>query len=180
MMPPEAGLGSTLYRTTDGFYLLPDDVAPSPGPVALRTLTGEELHVDAQSVARFRVTEAVARIHAKHALTTVAARLESTVSAATKALAGLDPVGSTSPGASAIEDLSAQLEAMVQTFRQADLTTAAGRATVEAELASLARTKDKAQLEALVANTHRGLGDILTAIDAEALSDGTGTDPEGA
>ena len=81
----------------------------------------------------------------------------------------LEPKGDS--GLSAIEDLSGQLQGLVRAFGSSDLTTAEGRAAVEAELAGLQRTKDKAQLEALVANTHQGLGDLMSEIDAAPFAE---------
>jgi hypothetical protein len=165
MMPAEAPLGSTLYRAPEAFYLIPDDVTPAPGPLEIRALSGAAIEVDPLSVARFRVTESIARIHAKHAVTTVAARLEHTVHEATKALDSMSTGLQGDVPASAIEDLSAQLQGLVSAFQSADLTTDDGRAAVERQLSDLQRVKDKSAAEAAVAQLHQSAGELLAGID---------------
>ena len=173
----EEGLGSTLYRAPSAFYLIPDDVAPAPGALQITALSGAHLQVDPSAVARFRVTESVARAYAKRAVTNVAGRLEHTVHAATRALdemsGGLD--GAAVP-ASAIEDLSQQLRDLVSSFQGADLTTPSGRAAVARQLANLERVADKAAAEATVARLHRGAGELLQAIDAAPPMDPDGAE----
>ncbi len=174
-------MGSTLYRAPSAFYLIPDDVAPPPGPLEIAALSGAKLRVDPAGVGRFRVTESVARAYAKQAVTNVAGRLEHTVHEATRALdamgAGLD--GAAVP-ASAIEDLSQQLQGLVDAFSSADLTTAEGRAGVERKLADLHRVKDKAAAEATVAQLHAGAGELLKAIDDAPTLDAGTSEGEGA
>ncbi len=134
----------TLYRTPEAFYLIPDDVTLEPGPLEVRALSGAILHVDPVAAARFRVTESIARIHAKHAVTQVAGSLERTVHDTTKALDSMSTGLHGDLPAAAIEDLSAQLQGLVSAFQSADLTTDAGRASVEQLLTDLQQLKPKA------------------------------------
>jgi len=182
MMPAEAALGSTLYRAPQAFYLIPDDVTPAPGPLEITALSGAALQVDPVAAARFRVTEAIARLHAKHAVTQVAGRLERTVHEATRALDAMSTGLDADVPASAIEDLSAQLQGLVSAFQSADLTTDTGRASVERQLADLQRVKDKSAAEATIAQLHQGAGALLDTIDHASDMDPSeeGSPPEAA
>jgi len=133
-------LGSTLYRASESFYLIPDDVDLDLGPLEIRSLDGGMAQVDPLSVARFRVTESVARAFAKRAATNVADRLESSVAAASSALASMTSDVEGLPD-QALADLTAQLQQLVGTFQTADLTTDAGRASVEEQLSNLRQAK---------------------------------------
>jgi len=136
----EEALGSTLYRASESFYLIPDDVDLDLGPLEIRSLDGGMAQVDPLSVARFRVTESVARAFAKRAASNVADRLESSVAAASSALASMTSDVDGLPDQS-LADLSAQLQQLVGTFQSADLTTDAGRASVEEQLSNLQQVK---------------------------------------
>lgn len=138
----EEALGSTLYRASESFYLIPDDVDLELGPLEIRSLDGGMAQVDPLSVARFRVTESVARAFAKRAASNVADRLESSVAAASSALASMTSDVDGLPD-QALADLSAQLQELVGTFQSADLTTDAGRASVEEQLSSLRQVKEE-------------------------------------
>lgn len=133
-------MGSTLYRASESFYLIPDDVDLDLGPLEIRSLDGGMAQVDPLSVARFRVTESVARAFAKRAATNVADRLESSVAAASSALASMTSDVEGLPD-QALADLTAQLQQLVGTFQTADLTTDAGRASVEEQLSNLRQAK---------------------------------------
>ncbi len=135
-------MGSTLYRASESFYLIPDDVDLPLGPLEIRSLDGGMAQVDPLSVARFRVTESVARAFAKRAASDVAVRLESSVAAASSALASMTADVDGLPD-QALADLSAQLQEIVGTLQSADLTTDAGRASVEELLSTLRQVKNE-------------------------------------
>ena len=135
-------MGSTLFRTDDAFYLIPDDVTPAPGPVEVQALSGASMHVDPLQIARFRVTETVARAFAKRAATQAASQLEQSVMHAASDLEALRQDETLDAPAAALDELSAQLHELVSAFQAADLGTEAGRTAIESQLDELRRAKE--------------------------------------